>query len=76
MIDDDERSLDLPSMPQPQMERILWLGYRFAHIDHSSRVRECAAWMSESLWRTRAASILRLGHQIASVCLPLPIWEA
>ena len=30
--DDDERSLDLPSMIQSRKERILWLGYRIASV--------------------------------------------
>lgn len=32
MADDDERSHDLPSMAQPRMERILWLGLRIASV--------------------------------------------
>jgi len=32
MIDDDERSYDLPSMAQPRKERILWLGYCIASV--------------------------------------------
>ena len=43
--DDDERSLDLPSMIQSRKERILWLGYRIAsvrlftlHVENSNNV--------------------------------------
>ena len=32
MIDDDERSHDLPSMAQPRKERLLWLGHRIASV--------------------------------------------
>jgi len=32
MIDDDERSHDLPSMAQPRKERILWLGHCIASV--------------------------------------------
>ena len=32
MIDDDERSLELPSMAAPRAERILWLGLRIASV--------------------------------------------
>ena len=32
IIDDDERSHDLPSMAQPRKERMLWLGYRIASV--------------------------------------------
>ena len=71
-----ETANHFPSMSQPRMERTLWLGSRFAHTDHSSRVREYAAWMSECLWKIRVANISRLGRQIASVCLPLPVWRA
>ena len=31
-VDDDERALDLPSMAQSRMERILWLGRRIASV--------------------------------------------
>ncbi len=76
MIDDDERSLHLPSMAQPRMERLLWLCHPVAHIDHSSRVREYVALMSKRLRRTQVASTLWLGYQVASVCLPLPMLKA
>lgn len=32
MVDDDERSHDLPSMAQPRKERMLWLGYHIATV--------------------------------------------
>ena len=32
MVDDDERTHDPPSMTQPRMERILWLGHRIASV--------------------------------------------
>ena len=31
-IDDEERTLELPSMTAPRIERILWLGYRIAAV--------------------------------------------
>ncbi len=74
VIDDDERYLS--SMAQSQMERLLWLCHRVAHVDYSSRVREYAAWMSKRLRRTQVASALWLDYQLASVCLPLPILKA
>jgi len=36
MVDDDERTLELPSMVQPRMERILWLGHRIASVCYTS----------------------------------------
>ena len=35
MVDDDERTLELPSLVQPRMERILWLGHRIASVCHT-----------------------------------------
>ena len=35
MVDGDERTLELPSMVQPRMERILWLGHRIASVCHT-----------------------------------------
>lgn len=67
MIDDNEGSLDLPLILQPRLERMLWLSRRFTHMDHSSRVKEYAIWMSRGLERARFVSTLWLGHQIASV---------
>ena len=32
MIDDEERSLELPSMAAPRIERIVWLGHRIASV--------------------------------------------
>lgn len=32
MIDDEERSLELPSMAEPRRERVLWLGARIASV--------------------------------------------
>ena len=32
MVDDEERSLELPSMAAPRVERILWLGMRIASV--------------------------------------------
>ena len=32
MVDDEERSLDLPSMAVPRVERMLWLGVRIASV--------------------------------------------
>ncbi len=32
MVDDEERSLELPSMAAPRAERILWLGARIASV--------------------------------------------
>ena len=32
MIDDDERSLDLPSMAEPRADRLFWLGHRIASV--------------------------------------------
>ncbi len=34
-VDDDERTLELPSMAQPRIERILWLGHRIASVCHT-----------------------------------------
>jgi len=36
IVDDDERTLELPSMARPRMERILWLGHRIASVCHIS----------------------------------------
>lgn len=33
-IDDDERSLDLPSMNEPRVERTLWIGRRISSVRH------------------------------------------
>ena len=35
MVDDDERPLELPSMVQPRIERILWLAHRIASVCHA-----------------------------------------
>lgn len=35
MVDDDERTLELPSMVQSRTERILWLGHRIASVCHT-----------------------------------------
>lgn len=32
MIDDDERSLDLPSMAEPRADRLFWLGHNLASV--------------------------------------------
>ena len=32
MIDEDERSLDLPSMAEPRADRLFWLGHRIASV--------------------------------------------
>ena len=32
MVDDEERSLELPSMAEPRVERIRWLGHRIASV--------------------------------------------
>ena len=32
MIDDDERSLDLPSMAEPRADRLFWLGHNIASV--------------------------------------------
>ena len=32
MIDDDERTLDLPSMAEPRADRLFWLGHRIASV--------------------------------------------
>ena len=37
-IDDEERTLELPSMTAPRIERILWLGYRIAAVRFTSLV--------------------------------------
>ena len=34
-VDDDERTLELPSMVTPRIERILWLGHRIASVCHT-----------------------------------------
>ena len=36
MVDDEERSLELPSMAEPRVERILWLGARIASVRSSA----------------------------------------
>ena len=35
MVDDDERTFELPSMVQLQIERILWLSHRIASVCHT-----------------------------------------
>ena len=35
MVDDDERPLELPSMVEPRLERILWLAHRIASVCHA-----------------------------------------
>lgn len=42
VIDDDERTLDLPSMVLPRIERILWLGVRIASVGMCAYGREVA----------------------------------
>ena len=40
MVDDDERSLDMPSMNEPRMERLLWLGDGIASVCSTTRPQE------------------------------------
>ena len=45
MVDDEERSLELPSMAAPRVERILWLGARIASVSCIGFVRRmCPAY--------------------------------
>ncbi len=49
-VDDEEQSLELPSMNEPRVERILWLGQRLADVRLSTQ--SCPNGADPGLGRT------------------------
>ena len=49
-IDADERSLELPSMIQPRVERILWLGLRIASVSLIAMLLNIAHTLQAARW--------------------------